>query len=234
MFSLTIAGLQKTSLIDFPGKVSCVVFLTGCNFRCPYCHNPDLALGRYPARFSLDELNAFLSRRLALLDGVVISGGEPTLHADLPGLCRNFRAMGLAVKLDTNGTRPEVLAELIQEDLLDYIAMDLKTAPDAYQPPWCPEGSGSAVRRSIRMIMASGVDYEFRATCAPGFVDEKRIARIATAIKGARRYILQNFNAVNMLDPEYCHTLSCTQLSARQMNALVEAAAPLVASCSIR
>ena len=114
MASLTIAGLQKTSLIDFPGKVSCVVFLTGCNFKCPYCHNPDLALGRYPARMAMTELSAFLARRLTLLDGVVITGGEPTLHAELPVLCRHIRDMGLAVKLDTNGTHPQMLGELIR------------------------------------------------------------------------------------------------------------------------
>ena len=234
MTSLTVAGLQKTSLIDYPGRVSCVVFLTGCNFRCPYCHNPELALGRYPARIALAELSAFLAKRLTLLDGVVITGGEPTLHAELPVLCRHIRDMGLAVKLDTNGTHPQMLEELIREGLLDYVAMDLKTALDTYHPSWCPAGSGASVRQSIQVIMSSGVDYEFRTTCAPGFVDESLMARMAVAIRGARRYFLQNFNPAIMLDPDYCHMRSCRQLSTKEMNALAEIAAPLVASCSVR
>jgi pyruvate formate lyase activating enzyme len=228
---LIIAGLQKTSLIDFPGMVSCVVFLTGCNFRCPYCHNPDLALGRYPARIPMAALADLLVQRRKLLDGVVISGGEPTLSAQLPDLCLQLRQMGLAVKLDTNGSRPEMVAALIQERLVDYIAMDLKSVPGHYGPPWAPEGTGDAVRRSIDAVMNGGVDYEFRTTCAPGFVDAARIEEMAMAIKGARRFILQRFNPMTVLDPEYGRSVvaACAQLTA-----LARLAAPFVESCTIR
>ena len=111
---MVVAGIQKNSLIDYPGKLSSVIFLSGCNFTCPFCHNPELAQGHYPRRIGIDEVTAFLSRRQDLLDGVVITGGEPTLHSGLTDICRSIQAMGLAVKLDTNGSRPDVLKQLIQ------------------------------------------------------------------------------------------------------------------------
>ena len=233
MSTLVVAGLQKTSLIDFPGKVSCVVFLSGCNFSCPYCHNPELAQGGYPARLSLAEVMAFLQSRRAFLDGVVISGGEPCLRPDLPVLCRAIRELGLAVKLDTNGSRPDVLEQVIDAALVDYIAMDLKTAPDNYGPPLCPEGSGKAVVKSIDLIMKSSVDYEFRTTCVPPFVDEEIMKRMAGAIKGARRYILQKFNPATVLDPGFFPSGRKAPGADRLLN-LQSLAEPLVSSCTIR
>jgi pyruvate formate lyase activating enzyme len=227
------AGLQKTSLIDFPGKVCCVVFLTGCNFTCPYCHNPALALGRYPTRIPMAELVGFLARRKSLLDGVVITGGEPTLWAELPELCRSVHRLDLAVKLDTNGSRPEVLEALVHSGLVDYIAMDLKTVPHEYGPPLCPADTGPAINRSIQVIMNSGVDYEFRTTCVPPFVDATRMARMASTIKGARRFILQKFKPAMVLDPGYFEK-GWTGFSAEQMADLRRLAAAMVQSCSIR
>ena len=228
---LIIAGLQKTSLIDFPGMVSCVVFLTGCNFKCPYCHNPDLALGRYPMRISPAALIDQLSQRRVLLDGIVISGGEPTLWPQLPELCMQFRQLGLAVKLDTNGSRPEMVTALIRDRLVDYIAMDLKSVPEAYGPPWAPEGAGDAVRQSVDGVMSGGIDYEFRTTCAPGFVDAARIEAMAMAIRGARRFILQRFNPSTVLDPEYSQRAAAVN---GELTALAQLAAPYVQSCTIR
>lgn len=233
MPALVAAGLQKTSLIDFPGRVSCVIFLTGCNFRCPYCHNPELARGQYPERISMTTLMDFLDRRRSLLDGVVITGGEPTLQPDLAALCRAVRELGLAVKLDTNGSRPEELKVLLRAGLLDYIAMDLKTAPDSYGPPLCAENEGPAVLESIRTIMTSGVDHEYRTTCVSPFVDSMSIRSMASAIKGARRFVLQTFNPSKTLDPDYCRA-SHHGLSAEQMQSLHRLAAPDVISCSIR
>jgi len=233
MPALVAAGLQKTSLIDFPGRVSCVVFLTGCNFRCPYCHNPELAQGQYPERISIAALKDFLARRRSLLDGVVITGGEPTLQPDLAALCRAVRDLGLAVKLDTNGSRPEELKALIRAGLVDYIAMDLKTAPDSYGPPLCAENEGPAVLESIRAIMTSGVDYEYRTTCVRPFVDDVRIRSMASAIKGTRRFILQTFNPSKTLDPDF-GLASRHGLSAEQMQSLQRLAASDVISCSIR
>jgi pyruvate formate lyase activating enzyme len=231
--TITIAGLQKTSLIDYPGKVSCVVFLSGCNFTCPYCHNPELARGQYPERIDWTDLLAFVDQRRALLDGVVISGGEPTLLPGLHALCRDLRNLGTAIKLDTNGSRPDVIETLLRDELADYIAMDLKTAPQDYGPPLCNEKAGPAVLRSIAAIMSSGVEYEFRTTCVHPFVTEARMRAMAAAVRGARRWILQRFNPQKTLDPGLgCDTRA--RLSMEQMQSLQQLAAPYVQSCSIR
>jgi pyruvate formate lyase activating enzyme len=231
--SITVAGLQKTSLIDYPGKVSCVVFLTGCNFTCPYCHNPELARGQYPERIDPVDLLAFLDQRRTFLDGVVISGGEPTLWAGLSDLCRQIRNIGLAIKLDTNGSRPGVIEALIRNGLVDYIAMDLKTAPEYYGPPLCDEKVGAVVHRSIATIMAGSANYEFRTTCVRPFITEKRMHALARAIQGARRLVLQQFNPQKTLDPCYQHT-SQPHLTMEQMHSLRRLADPFVESCSIR
>jgi pyruvate formate lyase activating enzyme len=228
-----IAGLQKTSLIDYPGKVSCVVFLSGCNFTCPYCHNPELAKGQFPERIELNALLAFLEQRRTFLDGVVISGGEPTLRGDLAALCRTVKALGLAVKLDTNGSHPEVIEALVEDGLVDYIAMDLKTAPELYGPPLCADKAGPAILKSIATIMTGCVDYEFRTTCVRPFVTQGQIRSMAMAIRGARRFILQRFISSKTLDAGYRHS-SRAGLSMEQMQSLQQLAAPLVESCSIR
>ncbi len=231
--TIIAAGLQKTSLIDYPGKVSCVAFLAGCNFTCPYCHNPELARGQYPERIDLKTLLAFVNQRRSLLDGVVISGGEPTLRAGLNELCRQLRNIGMAIKLDTNGSRPDVIEALFQDGLVDFIAMDLKTEPKAYGPPLCPENASPAVLRSIGAIMSSGVEYEFRTTCVRPFVTEARMRSMAIAVQGARRLVLQRFNPQKTLDPGYGEA-SQAGLSIEQMRSLQQLATPFVESCSIR
>ncbi|MBI5062398.1 MAG: anaerobic ribonucleoside-triphosphate reductase activating protein [Desulfatitalea sp.] len=234
---MILAGLQKSSLIDFPDKIGCVVFVTGCNFACPFCHNPELARGRYPQRITPDQLLAFLEPRSSLLDGVVISGGEPTLSPGLMALCRAIRGLGLAIKLDTNGSRPEVLAQLIQERLVDYIAMDLKTDVARYGPPLVAAEEAGPIRthlyRSIRGIMTSGLDYEFRTTCLKPFVDEEIIINIARTIEGARRYVLQPFRDISLLDPGF-FTGQAPGFTPLEMERLRAAAAPRVAACIIR
>src|SRR6056297_2648426 len=164
---MNIGGFQKSSLIDYPGKISCIVFLTGCNFDCPYCHNPDLVRYGRENTSAIDpkELEAFLVKRQGLLDGVVITGGEPTLQTDLTALCRRIKSMGFSVKLDTNGSRPRVLAQLIEEDLLDYVAMDLKTDPARYSPLISRTCKPSSIRSSVQAILSSGLPHEFRTTC---------------------------------------------------------------------
>jgi pyruvate formate lyase activating enzyme len=230
---MILAGLQKSSLIDYPGKVSCVVFVAGCNFHCPYCHNPDLVAGRCPDRFSDAALRTFLAPRRAFLDGVVITGGEPTLQPELTDLCRSIGKMGLAVKLDTNGSRPDVLQRLIESRCIDYLAMDLKTDIESYGPPLCREPSGPTIKKSIGLIMNSGLEYEFRTTCVRPFVDEAKMVRMAHDIRGAQRYILQRCNPSAMLDPSYFQgTEPC--FSETEMAALRQLAAPMVASCRIR
>ena len=202
---MVFGGLQKNSLIDFPGKVSCVLFLSGCNFDCPYCHNPDLVKGRPATPSPLDEARIcdFLDKHRGFLDGVVISGGEPTLHEELPALCKKIKNMGYPVKLDTNGSRPKVIEWLIDGGLVDYIAMDIKTNPFQYTPFIVKDCNPGHILTSIRLIMESSLDYEFRTTCVKPIVDEKGIENIATLIDGADSYVLQRFRPNSVLHPEF-------------------------------
>jgi len=202
---MRIGGLQKVSLIDYPGKVSCVVFLSGCNFDCPYCHNPDLVTGGGAASASLDKdgVYRFLEKRGDVLDGVVISGGEPTLQKHLFYLCEKIRQFGYPIKLDTNGSRPEMIAQLIREGLVDYIAMDIKTDPFQYSLYVVKDYDPGNILSSIRIIMESGIHYEFRTTCVRPIVKEVDIERISKTIRGARRYALQRFRNSRVLHPEF-------------------------------
>ena len=202
---MMFGGLQKNSLIDFPGKVSCVLFLAGCNFDCPYCHNPDLAKDGLSSPPFLDEIGVydFLERRKGLLDGVVISGGEPTLENDLFPLCEKIKRMGYPIKLDTNGSRPRVIRQLIDGDLIDYIAMDIKTDPFQYSRFITKECNPDHILTSIKIIMESSLAYEFRTTCAKPIVNEKGIENIARIINGANLYALQRFHHKEILHPEF-------------------------------
>lgn len=197
-------GWMRTSLIDFPGRIATVLFVGGCNFRCPMCHNADLVVraGELPD-VPEEEVWAFLERRQGLIDGVVVTGGEPTLHKDLPAFLRRVREKGLAIKLDTNGYRPEVLRALVDEGLVDYVAMDVKAPPEKYALL-----SGRAdldltrVEESIRILLEGRVDYELRTTVVPGWLDAEDVEAIARWIAGACRYVLQAFRPTRTLDPE--------------------------------
>jgi pyruvate formate lyase activating enzyme len=199
---LRIGGLQKNSLIDFPGKVSCVIFSVGCNFRCPYCHNPQL-VNNSSGTCSEMEILEFLEQRKGWLDGVVISGGEPTLHADISSFCRKVKRMGFPVKLDTNGSNPVVLENLISRGDLDYIAMDIKTDPVRYAPVIAETCDPESILGSIRMIMNSPIPYEFKTTCVKPLVDESIMDIITGLIRGAGRYALQRFHGENVLNPDF-------------------------------
>ena len=200
---MKIHGLQKMTLLDFPEHVACTVFLGGCDLRCPYCHNYELATGKVPPVMEEEELLAFLAKRKGLLDGVAITGGEPCLHRDLPDFIARIRALGFAVKLDTNGTHPDMLREVLEKGLVDYVAMDVKNSPARYAltagltEKETDENSEpafvSAVRMSIRILMESGVDYEFRTTVVEELHREEDFEEIGALIKGAKRYFLQCF-----------------------------------------
>ncbi len=203
---MIFGGLQKHSLIDYPGKISCVLFVSGCNFDCPYCHNPDLVrCGQNQPGGSLTEEEAyrFLRERQGFLEGVVISGGEPTLRDELPSVCRNIRNMGFPVKLDTNGSRPRLLRELSREKLVDYIAMDIKTDPERYDSHIARGVQPRKIRSSIRLIMESSIPYEFRTTCVKPMVNPETIDNITHLIDGAMCYALQKFSNVRVLHPEF-------------------------------
>lgn len=162
---MKIVGIQKLTLLDYPGKVACTVFLNGCNFRCPYCHNAELLDGNAEEVLTVERLLSFLKKRQGILDGVCITGGEPTLHPELAELLRSIRALGFAVKLDTNGYRPEVLGALLGEGLLDYVAMDLKNGPDAYaETVGLPAMELDRVGESICLLLDSGREFELRTT----------------------------------------------------------------------
>ncbi|MBW2606940.1 MAG: anaerobic ribonucleoside-triphosphate reductase activating protein [Deltaproteobacteria bacterium] len=202
---MVFGGLQKNSLIDYPGKISCVLFTSGCNFDCPYCHNPDLANGcaKYSPFSTENGVYDFLDSRKAFLDGVVISGGEPTLQKDLVSICEKVKNMGYPVKLDTNGSRPRVLKQLIDDGLVDYIAMDIKTDPFHYSPLIKKDCKPDNIISSIRIIMESELAYEFRTTCIKPIVNKQVIESISRRIKGAMLYVLQQFQNTDVLHPEF-------------------------------
>ena len=191
---MTIHGLQKMTLLDFPGRVACTVFLGGCDLRCPFCHNYDLATGSAPALMNDDELLRFLEKRCGLLDGVAITGGEPCLRKDLLDLMRRIRDLGLAVKLDTNGTHPDRLSAILNDGLADYVAMDIKNSPERYAVTvGLPSVDLAPIRQSVKLLMQGRVDYEFRTTVVDELHGPKDFEAIASWIEGARRYALQLF-----------------------------------------
>lgn len=198
---MKIGGLEKVSLIDYPGKICAVVFTQGCNFRCPYCHNPELVdPRRYGPCLAEKELIRFLSARRGKLDAVTITGGEPTLQKDLAAFIGKIRKMGFAVKLDTNGSHPSVVGRLIGANLLDYIAMDVKAPLEKYEAVTGFPQAAEAVRESIRLVLAADIGHEFRLTLVPGLVGPDDVPAVAREIAGTRRFALQRFHAGKTLD----------------------------------
>jgi pyruvate formate lyase activating enzyme len=232
---MKIGGLLKNSTIDYPGKLSCGIFLSGCNFDCPYCHNPDLVKGcsGRPAEFDPGNVYRFIENRKGFLDGVVISGGEPTLQEDLFDLCRHIKNMGFPVKLDTNGSRPRVIKRLIDEGLVDYIAMDLKTDPTWYATYIKANCNETAILASIEIIMESAIAYEFRTTCVKPIVSTTVIENISRLIKGASVYALQRFHKSRMLHPDFFKEINYeyTDDELMQLKAVAE---PWVRQCIVR
>ena len=191
---MLIHGLQKMTLLDYPGYVACTVFLNGCDFRCQYCHNFELVNGTAEPIMDEDEFFGFLGKRKGLIDGVCISGGEPLLHKDIEAFIRNIRKMGYKIKLDTNGYHPDMLKKLIDEGLLDYIAMDIKNSLAKYAMTVnIPNIDTSIIKKSISIIMNSGVDYEFRTTVARGLHEVDDFEQIGSLIQNAKAYYLQQF-----------------------------------------
>ncbi|MFZ0131729.1 MAG: anaerobic ribonucleoside-triphosphate reductase activating protein [Desulfobacterales bacterium] len=232
---MIIGGLQKNSFIDFPGRIGCVLFSSGCNFHCPYCHNPELAHGLPAAEppHTLEQFYAFLAARRSFLEGVVISGGEPTLQADLAAVCRAVKDLGFEVKLDTNGSRPRVLQRLLAEGLIDYVAMDIKADPSRYAPVFLADDVQAAIRESIGIVMTSAPAYEFRTTCVRPIIDEDVIAAIAHLIEGADRYVLQSFQNQRLLDPAFFQPAE-PAITGAQMRRLQAVAQKRVGHCLIR
>ena len=201
---MKVAGVQKVSMVDYPGYICATVFTQGCNFRCGFCHNSDLVEGDEDFGSSEKEVLEYFESRRTLLEGVCITGGEPTLWPDLPEFARQVKKTGLKLKLDTNGSNPRMIQDLLEEGLLDYIAMDVKTSFEKYIFFKTPQNMEKLLKESIQTIMNSKVDYEFRTTCVPGIVTEEDIYLIVKAIKGAKKYSLQQFRShKNVLDKKF-------------------------------
>lgn len=191
---MLIHGLQKMTLLDFPGKVACTIFLGACDFRCPFCHNWELVDGSAPAQMSDDELMDFLKKRTGVLEGVAITGGEPMINKDLPDLMRRIKALGFPVKVDTNGNHPEMLRQVIDEGLVEYVAMDVKNSLDRYSATIGKECFDTTnVEESIQILLGSKIDYEFRTTVVAQLHDEDSFRGIGPMIEGAKHYYLQKF-----------------------------------------
>ena len=189
-----IGGLQKLTLLDYPGKVACTVFLTGCNFRCPFCHNAPLVLSPDPADcLGSDEVLEYLESRRGRLDGVCVTGGEPLLDPETPGLLRDIKKLGFSVKLDTNGSFPDVLEAVISEGLVDHVAMDIKTDPAHYSDAAGCRADVGAVCRSADLLRGGAVSFEFRTTVMRGLHTAESIEEIGKRFGGDYRYFLQNY-----------------------------------------
>lgn len=191
---MKISGLEKFSMVDFGEKICATVFTPSCNFACPFCHNGDLALNKNIALISEKDVLEYLSQRKNLLDAVVISGGEPTLQADLPSFLTEIKKLGYVIKLDTNGSNPYVLKKLVHDGLVDFVAMDIKNSLTAYPVTvGKPDADLDAVKKSVDFLLSDAVDYEFRTTLVAEFHDEKNIKETANWLKGAKIIYLQQF-----------------------------------------
>lgn len=202
---IKISGLQKTTLLDYPGHVAATVFLGGCNFRCPFCHNADLITGPIPVAYTEEEVLGFLKKRAGILEGICITGGEPTLQEGLASFIEKVKMLGLLVKLDTNGYRPDILKSLCSRGLIDYVAMDIKSGKSGYsKTAGCAGLQLSFVDESIRFLLQGNIPFEFRTTVVKELHTEADFREIGPWIAGAGRYYLQSYkDSGNVLMPEF-------------------------------
>ena len=207
---MKIIGFQKTTLLDYPGKVAATIFTPGCNFRCPYCQNGDILVpGEDIEPFTEEEVLTTLEKRKGVLDGVCITGGECTLQKDLPEFIQKIRSLGLLIKLDTNGTNPEMLKKLLDDNLIDYIAMDIKQSPEKYNEIAKMNGfEFDKINESVKLIMNSGLDYEFRTTVADNLMSTGDFEKIGQWIQGAKAYYLQQYKESAFVLDKNCNVPS--------------------------
>jgi pyruvate formate lyase activating enzyme len=231
-----IAGLQKMTLLDYPGKVACTLFLQGCNFRCPFCHNSGLLSGAGEEGLSKEEFLQFLSKRRGILDGVCVTGGEPTLQPGLEELLRQIKSLGFAVKLDTNGSRPAVLKRLVEEKLVDYVAMDVKNGPDAYGTTvGVPALNLEPIEESLRFLLQGNVAYELRTTVVAQLHDEASVQQMGQWLAGlvpgkkAEKLFLQFFT-----DRESVLSQGLSAHDRRTMEEFAEILTPYIDKVSVR
>ena len=228
---MKIGGFQRFSLIDYPGKISAIIFTQGCNFRCPYCHNPELIDPKlFTSAIDEDLILSFLRKRVGKLDGVVITGGEPLLQHDLIEFIKKVKEMGYLIKLDTNGSYPEKLERLL--DLIDYIAMDIKAPLEKYRNVVRTDVCTEKIMESITIILNGDIDYEFRTTVVKALLTEDDLICIAKLIRGAKRYVLQKFVASKILDKSFAGNAKC--FSEDELNIIKERVKKYVSECIIR
>ncbi len=225
-------GLQRLSLIDYPGKLCATIFTAGCNFRCPYCYNEDIVLD-YPAmpKMPEDKIIEFLHPRLGFLDGVCVTGGEPTIHRELPKFLGRLKSIGSLVKLDTNGSRPKALAYVMEKGLVNYIALDVKVPLDRYEETVRYRVKPEGLKETIKLIRRSGVDHEFRTTVVPGLLDGDDLEEIAMTLAGSKRYVLQQFRPGKTLCPDFKDVKPYSEAEMRQFRDRV---APYFAETRLR
>ena len=231
--TMKISGIQKLTLLDYPGTVACTLFTAGCNFRCPFCHNAMLVLPEQIEDASLneDEILGFLKKRQGVLDGVAITGGEPLLHRELPELLGKIKALGYKIKLDTNGSNPELLHSIIENRLVDRVAMDIKNAPEAYgETVGVTEVDIAPIAKSKDMLLFGDIDYEFRTTVVKGIHTRQSLIGAAKWIAGAKEYYLQQFkDSGNLILPE-----GLEAYDEKEMHALADAVREYVPAVQVR
>jgi len=218
---MKIAGLVRSSLIDYPGKIAAIVFTQGCNFRCAFCHNPDLIpLENKQLNIPEQEVIDFLKTRVGKLDGVVITGGEPLIQKDIEGFIGKIKKLGFSVKIDTNGSNPLILETLIKKKMVDYIAMDIKGTYGKYEDI-CAYPNKNVIQRSIDIIKNCGLPYEFRTTVLPMFHEQQDFHEVGEMIRGAKLYTIQGFRPQITLDPELATAKSFTELQLQEIAATI-------------
>lgn len=229
---MLISGLQKLTLLDYPGRVACTVFTGGCNFRCPFCHNASLVLPEQMVQdTNEEEVLSFLKKRVGVLDGVAVTGGEPLLHKDIGGFLSKVKALGYEIKLDTNGSFPELLMELVKDGLVDRVAMDVKNSPELYAYTVGLEKLDmTPIERSKEFLLSGTVDYEFRTTVVKGLHTRESLRGAAEWIKGAKEYYLQQFkDSGNVLN-----IAGLGAFNEKEMHALADGLRDLVPSVQVR
>ncbi len=210
---LNIQGLLKTTLLDYPGCVAATVFLAGCNMRCPFCHNMNIVTTDEAGIYSDEDILRFLSKRSGILDGVCITGGEPTLYKELPSFMGLIKNLGFKIKLDTNGTNPVMLKELVTDGLADYVAMDIKSSLSLYEKACGIEGIKLApIKESIDFLIGGSCDYEFRTTAVEEFLTPEAVLDIKRLLKGAKRYYLQGYIESEAVPDKSLHPVSKEKL----------------------
>lgn len=230
-----IAGLQKATLVDFPGIVAATVFTRGCTFRCHYCHNPELVLpDKFNPLIPEEEFFSFLETRFGKLGGVCITGGEPTINPDLPAFISHIKALGFKVKLDSNGTNSDMLEQIIKDGDTDYIAMDIKSPIDKYQSITNLKANSSQlkanVQESIKLIMNSGIPYEFRTTFAKPLLNVKDAEGIGKMIEGADKYIIQNYLKTKQISED----MALSPFSDKELKEMAKLISPFVETIELR